>query len=221
MKISAIIINYNNDKFIEEAIRSVQKQSHPVQEIIVVDDCSTDKSIEKINGVNIPIKLIRHEKNMGPSAARNTGIKNATGEILAFLDGDDTYHKDKIKNSITYFEKYPEVGMVYTDYEVLENNNLRREFARSFDYQLLKEDCLPNSNSLIRKSVFATVGMFNESIRGAEDYEMWIRIAQKYMIIHIPEALFLYRMHGQNFTTTNASQVIKNTQGIRSAIKSS
>lgn len=225
MIITSIIINYNNEKFIADAIDSINKQTLLPNELIIVDDASTDKSTQKITEaikkLTLPVKFITHPENKGAAAARNTAINAAQGDILAFLDGDDIYYKDKIKRSLEYMIKYPKVGMVYSDYDVQENGKIHREYARSFDLMLLKDDCLPNSNSLIRKSVFQEAGLFNESLRGAEDYDMWLRIATRTQIIHIPEALFLYRMHGDNFTVKHTQEVINNTKRIRHALKSS
>lgn len=222
MNITAAIINYNNSEWISEAIASIKKQTRQPNELIIVDDCSTDQSLEKIKKelefIKIPVKVIKHEYNKGASAARNTAIKESNHPIIAFLDGDDVYYRTKIEKSMVYLEKYPAIGLVYSDYDTQENGSLRREFKYSFDMGLMKKTCLANSNSLIRKSVFDRVGLFNEDIRGAEDYDMWIRIAAAFPMIHIPEALFMYRMHGNNFTITNTQQVIENTKRLQHAI---
>lgn len=224
MNVSAIIINYNLGRFFEDAYKSLRKQTRLPDELIIVDDCSTDNSIQIIENVlskypgKFPSTVIRHDQNLGASSARNTGIQASKHEVVALLDGDDFYYKNKIEKSMNYLEKFQnQVAMVYSDYDMWDGNTPKREFKFSYDSELMMQTCLPNSDSLIAKNIFEQVGYFNPQIHGAEDYDMWMRIAKEAMVIHIPEALFCYRIHGDNFTIRQRNQVLTNTQRLLNA----
>lgn len=114
--VSVILPTYNRAHLLERAIQSVLDQTYPDFEIIVVDDASIDNTVNIIKGIiNERIRYIRHEKNKGAAAARNTGIKLAKGKYIAFQDSDDEWLRDKLEKQIKIFETVsPEVGVVYT-----------------------------------------------------------------------------------------------------------
>ena len=118
--VSVIIPTYNRAKLLPRAIKSVLNQTFKDFEVIIVDDGSTDNTEEVINEFqkhNKRIKYIRHEKNKGAAAARNTGIKIAQGEYIAFQDSDDEWLPNKLEKQMEIFESAPaEIGVVYTDY---------------------------------------------------------------------------------------------------------
>lgn len=219
--ISAVIPNYNQGQFIESAIRSLLEQTHPVDEIIVVDDGSTDKSVEIIESLqnkNLSIYLIRHPKNKGLPATRNTGIKAAKGNIIALLDADDWYYRNKIKESVKILDKYPFVGVVYSDYDVFNEshpNTYSREYKISFSVPIFRQSCIISTNSVVRKDLFVKSGYYDENIKVAEDYDLWCRSLQHYLAYHIPEPLFGYRVHAKSITSSQTRQVIENTNMIR------
>lgn len=220
--ISVIVTNYNHGEFVIDAYKSLLKQTLKPDEIIIVDDCSTDSSVEVIKNflsskkLDIETRLILRDKNGGSAAARNEGIQNAQGDIIALLDGDDIYYKDKLEKSVAILRQYPLVGMVYSDYDGwdFDNKKLEREYKPAYDQRILRQTCVANTNSVFRKATFERAGLFNEEIRGGEDYEMWIRLSQFFILYHIPESLFAYRMHGKNMTILNRDQVIANTNRI-------
>lgn len=208
--ITSVITNFNQGKFIESALNSLLGQIMLPSEIIVVDDKSTDNSVELIEKCigkytgPIPIHFVKRETNGKPGGARNSAIKIAKGDIITFLDIDDYYYKDKIQKSVEVLEKNPEVGLVYSDYDKMDlrSGKTMREFKHPYDFALLWQTCIVSTNSVIRAEVFkeGVVGLFNEKYLVAEDYEMWLRIARKYILWHIPEPLFMYRLHGENLT---------------------
>lgn len=227
MDITAIITSFNTGQYFKEAFSSIVKQTLLPKQIIIVDDASTDNTVKTIESVlaelehytnNIDIVKIFRKENGGASAARNDGIKAAKGEVIALLDGDDFFYKDKFAKSIAILEEFPLVGMVYSDFEKwdLQEGKTVREFKPAYDPRILAQTCIANTNSLFLRSVFSDqmAGLFNEELRGGEDYDMWIRISRHRLLYHIPEALFCYRMHGDNITIKNRSTVIDNTRKI-------
>src|SRR5689334_19281127 len=113
MRTSVVIPAYNYGRYLGRAIDSALAQTRPVDEIIVVDDGSTDNTREVAESFGERIIYV-YQKNKGLSAARNTGIRKATGDWVAFLDADDWWHPDKIKRQLEAASKDPEIGLVYT-----------------------------------------------------------------------------------------------------------
>ena len=213
LKVSSVICCYNNSEFVGDAIKSIQKQSYPVEEIIVVDDCSTDNSRDIIDGFakdDNRIKVIYREVNSGGvPEPRNNGIAAARNPIVSLLDADDFYYKEKIERAVKVFEEHPEVSVVYSDYDVwdIRTNSRRREFKHPYDTRVLWQASIVSTNSVVRKEIFERAGYFNNDIKFAEDYEMWLRAARMTMFYHVAEPLFCYRLHGKNITLTKQKEM--------------
>ncbi|HPP08870.1 MAG TPA: glycosyltransferase family A protein, partial [bacterium] len=114
-KVSVIVPVYNAERFIGETLRSVLCQTYKDIEVIVVDDGSTDHSVEVIKKYNDPRIMLIRQQNRGVSAARNTGIKSSNGKFIALLDHDDLWLAEKIEKQMILFEKNPDVALVYSD----------------------------------------------------------------------------------------------------------
>lgn len=214
-----VIPNYNQGKFIYDAIKSAVSQTYKNKEIIVVDDGSTDNSVDIIKNLigSYPefnnVKLLR-KQNGGTASARNFGIQHASGQFIALLDADDFYYPDKVAVSIGKMCEFNGIGVAYSDYDIenTETSNIRREIKIPFNADLLLHRCIVSTNSVIARDVFKTVGMFDESIRGMEDYEFWLRVSLRYAFCHIPFSLFRYREHGGNKTLTTPSNIWVNEE---------
>lgn len=141
MKVSLIIPIYNVSQYVERCLKSVFNQSYNDMEVIIVDDCGNDNSMEIVLNVikqyNFHnVRIVHHEHNRGLSAARNTGVQNACGEYVLFLDSDDTIPEDAVENLVKTIDKYGEVDFVIGEIKV---------FGKNIEYPLLSADCL-NSN---------------------------------------------------------------------------
>ncbi|MBL1265000.1 glycosyltransferase family 2 protein [Methylomicrobium sp. RS1] len=236
MNISAIIPAYNSAEFIADAVRSILMQTHPVLEIIVVDDGSTDATAEIVVNLPGPIKYIK-QQNQGPSAARNTGIKAAGGDWIAFLDADDQWTTDKIEKQINLLKTYPSLALIAGDMteidhedriitqSVLAKHNLLEKFQHlngkaipNALSELVTKNFIPTGTVLVNKTTLIEAGLFNQTIRFGEDLELWARIATKYPISCIPEILMLRRQHGNNATQMTAAlldDLVKVMQSIK------
>src|SRR5690606_19485343 len=197
--VSVIIPSYNRIKYIEDAIASIEKQSYRDYEIIVVDDGSTDGSFELLEEFSKAgkISLYSHanHENRGQSASINLGIMHASGSFVAILDSDDYFAPDKLAQQVSFLEKNPIFGMVYGQghavdadgrflFKVPDDNH-----AETSDPNILLLDCymaLPGG-SLIRRSVFEKVGMFEESFRAGQDHDMALRIMEEFKVAFLPE----------------------------------
>lgn len=159
----------------------------------------------------IPVILIESKKNGGRSAACNICIEETISDthIYAILDCDDIYHQEKIKKSVDAFKRNPNVAVVYSDLLVwnMAKNEKKIDYYRSFDYNILCRRNCCNNNSLVLAEAYKQAGLYDEQLIVAEDYDMWLRIAEYACFYHIPEPLFTYRISGLNESLTTKQEV--------------
>lgn len=209
-KISVIIPAYNAKRFIAEAIDSVLNQTFPAHEIIVVDDGSTDGTGEFVKErYGDKVKIIRQE-NKGVSAARNTGIREATGNILQFLDADDLLLPNKFKVQLNFWQRNPEFDLVYCDHLCFRDGEVPTTIppARPLPQGNLLEVLVDHNMSaihsiLVPQHVVEVIEGFSEDLFIAEDRDFWLHCAlQGFIFGYVPKVLVLTRRHGAN-TTAN------------------
>lgn len=233
--VAVIIATHNYGKWLLEAITSVILQDYPNKSIWICDDGSTDetaeimeslldKKIERvieegntiggdISGYIQNVKIhYRLQKQCGPSTARNRILKEAVNEaqLFAILDADDYWQPEKLSKSVAKFLEHPEIfGAVYTDnYTINEQTGITsREFRESFDYNRLLQHNMVHSGCVISKKALQTVGVYDEEMRVAEDYDLWLRIAERFMIYHIPEPLVTIRAGNHNTSNSVPHEV--------------
>ena len=216
-KVSVIIPVYNVEKYVAEAINSVLAQTYTNFEIIIIDDGSTDRSKEICQQfTDFRIKII-HQQNRGLAGARNTGIRHAQGEYLAFLDSDDLWLPEKLEKHVDHLENSLNVGVSFSRSAFIDQNGkslglyLLTEMDGEIDLHRMFCRCPVGNGStvVIRKEVFEAIRFqdnlhgsiedfyFDESFRRSEDFECWLRIAIKtnWRFEGIPEALTLYRVN--------------------------
>lgn len=185
--VSVIITTYNRKGFLYDAVVSVIQQDHKDKEIIVVDDGSTDKSFSIVK--DLPVRYI-WKPNGGISSARNTGIRLSRGDYIAFLDVDDRWLKNKLSVQLNAMIETG-YSISYTDEVWLKNNKRINQKERHRKYSgHIFERCLPlciisPSSVVIKRDVFDSVGLFDESLPVCEDYDMWLRISSRYPILFI------------------------------------
>lgn len=193
MKVSVIIPTFNRSHTVKRAINSVLEQSFPAFEVIVVDDGSTDDTVNLLAQYSNLIKVIE-QPNQGVSSARNRGIEKAKGEWIALLDSDDCWHRDKLLFQVQLLSAYDFMAC-HTDEMWIRNGiqvNPMKKHAKPEGWIYL--DCLPlccvsPSAVLLHQSVFEQVGLFDETLPACEDYDMWLRIFSRYPICLHPAKL--------------------------------
>jgi len=201
--VSVIIPTHNRAHLVGRAIQSVLDQSYQDLEIIVVDDASTDNTEEVVRSFNDKrIKYIRHKKNKGAAAARNTGIMAARSEYIAFQDSDDEWLHEKLEKQMKIFKvSSPEVGVVYTDmWKITANKRLyfhspnimpkdKTIYEQALDY---KVRYIGIQTVLMKKECFDKVGLFDEKLPRYIDLELFIRLSKYFYFYHIKEPLLNY-----------------------------
>ncbi len=195
IKISVIIPTYNRLEFLPIAIDSVLSQTYPPYEIIIVDDGSTDGTKDFIKYVyGNSLKYI-YQKNQGVSSARNTGIYVSKGDFIAFLDSDDWWNKNKLEEQVKCLLSNPYYEVCYTNEAWFMNGKRKNQHKKHQKYggeifQYTLPLCIISPSSiLLKKSIFYDIGVFDETLPVCEDYDLWIRIADKYEILFIDKLL--------------------------------
>lgn len=216
LTVSAVIALYNGETHIIDAIESILQQTQPVAEIVVVNDGSSDASIEVINkylqsnqDAKTKLRLI-DQPNNGQGAARNAGVKASSGDLIGFLDQDDSWEPTHVSEMIPFFIDNPRLGWVYTDFNEFDEQNrfIRRQFLAKQSYtppanslfgMIDKDLMMLPSASLIRREAFLSVGGFDTQFRGYEDDDLFLRLfIEGWSFDFMTSALVNYRIHPNN-----------------------
>ena len=202
--ISVVIPTYNRPDYLERLLRSIEKQTKKVNEIIIVNDCSKNreeyqKVIDKFSNLNII--YIFNSNNCGAPKCRNIGINMANYEYLALTDDDDEWEKEKIEKQFEMFENDKEIGLLYTWGKAVDDDgqciyNFKGE-GEGYDLKsLLVADFIPSSSVMVRTEVIRKVGGFDIKFPSCQDLDMWVRIiADKNKYGVIKEELLIYHKH--------------------------
>ncbi|MCS6881930.1 MAG: glycosyltransferase [Oscillochloridaceae bacterium] len=205
--VSVIIPSYNSARYIASTVESALAQTYPAVEVIVVDDGSTDATQAVLAPYRSRITIL-HQTNRGPAAARNTGLRAAAGAYLLFLDSDDLLVPTSVAAKVAFLEQHPQYGLVYSAWTQISDDGARvlGEVRPSRQGDVLaalvrREFFFFPGAALIRRTCLDTVGAFDENAYGAEDADLWIRLARAgYAFGYIDEPLFMYRYHATSIT---------------------
>lgn len=202
--VSVIIPTYNYGRFIKAAIDSALGQTHAPLEVIVVDDGSTDDTAEVVAAFGERVNYIKQE-NAGVCAARNRGVAESRGELIAFLDADDIWEPTKIAKQVVKFDD-PEVGLVHCGMRVFDSDSgetiefhLEGSEADTVENLLLWKQPLivgPGGTVMVTRRAFDDAGDFDTRAKVGEDWDFCYRVARKYKVGFVAEPLVNYRSHG-------------------------
>lgn len=218
--VSVVIPAYNYARFLPSAVESCLKQEYANFEIVVVDDGSKDNTREVMAGYGAPVRYV-YQDNAGLSAARNTGIREAKHDFVAFLDADDLLLPTHLSDSMAAFAKLPpDYALVACDDVLVDVDGrplpftvhvpvLPREVTLK---DILMRTRFSPTGAVARKEVFALCGGFDTALRSTEDRDMWIRIAARRRIWHQGRVLVEIRKHGNNMS--NNADRMKNNMSV-------
>jgi glycosyltransferase involved in cell wall biosynthesis len=205
--VSAVIPTYNYGHFVCAAVESALAQTYPHLEIVVVDDGSTDDTAARLARYGDRIRYV-YQPNQGLSAARNTGIRTATGEFVALLDSDDQWHPERLAAQVPVLAARPDAGLVAAACETgaepewkSVNPTLPGAPREITAREILVRSRFGPSGVLVRRACFEAVGDFDTSLRSAEDRDMWLRIAARFPVLMLDAPLWWYRVHGGSMST--------------------
>ncbi|MEH2258709.1 glycosyltransferase family 2 protein [Nostoc sp.] len=206
--ISVIIPAYNAERTILETIKSVLQQTFSDFELIIINDGSTDQTLELVKTIEDSRLKIFSYSNAGLSIARNRGIYHATGEFIAFLDADDLWTSDKLELQLAALQKHPEAGLAYSwtlnmseTAEIFHPGHNVVYEGNVYDKLLLSNFISNGSNPLIRKQAIESAGEFDPTLSSVEDWDYWFRVAEDWDFAVVPKPQILYRHSSKSMST--------------------
>lgn len=209
--VSIIMPSYNTAEYISDSIKSIQEQTYPYWELIIVDDCSTDNSMEVIRSFNEPrIKLLKNEKNSGAAVSRNYALREARGKWIAFLDSDDTWVPEKLEKQIRFMKEHG-YAFTFTDYRICLNGTWMPYVNTGPDVVTKKK--------MYDYCYFSTITVMYErekigliqiaNLRKNNDYAMWLQAIEKSNAYRLPECLSYYIKHEGSVSSGSKTKLIK------------
>lgn len=199
--VSAVIASYNMAQYLPQAVHSVMAQTYRNVEIQIVDDGSTDNTTEVVRQwEGDPRVRVHLQKNAGAANAKNEGMKRSRGAFIALLDADDVWKPDKLARQMPLFNRDPEIGLVYSDYERMDGEgrplppaitDMRRGWVAG---PLLVENFVAYSAVVMRRECLERSGYFDESLSMGFDYDLWLRMSAGCQFDFVPEATLRYRV---------------------------
>ncbi len=213
MRVSIVIPTYNSARFIETAIKSVLAQTYKDYEVIVVDDGSSDNTNEVVKKFKSACTYLR-QTNAGPSAARNYGTSQSSGDLIAFLDADDAWLPGKLEAQVGLLSQRPEVGLIETGYYLCDADlrpiryqppvNLR---GNALEDMLVNFKTPLTSSIVVRRYLLKQVGGFDVSLHILEDHELCLRLIQHCVFDCLDEPYVYYRVHPAS-SLTNGRMIL-------------
>ena len=206
--VSIITPSFNQAAYLEETIKSVISQDYPNIEYIVIDGGSTDGSVDVIKKYQGRIAFWVSEQDKGQTDAINKGFAKATGDILAWINSDDTYNPKAVGEAVKFLMENPDVAMVYADCDFInERGEVIGKFAsRQTDYQKLRRGYahIPQQTMFFRAKYWKELGPLDPSFYFAMDYDLWVRIAKHAPIRYLPGKTWAnFRIHTSSKTNIN------------------
>lgn len=213
--ISVVMPVHNGGRFLAPAIQSILDQTFGHFEFIIIDDASTDDSRNTILGFNDNrIKLVRNEQNLGVTRSLNKAIAHAKGRFIARHDCDDIALPTRLEKQLNYLKNNPDVACVGCNLSIINDEGEVTgvwEYPSSSElvaWKLLFNSAIAHPASMFSLEVFNSVGGYNESIKRAQDYELWSRMSKEHKLANLNETLVLYRIHENAISQSKAEEQI-------------
>ncbi len=229
-RVSVLLTCYNHIRYLPDAWQSVMDQTYTDWEIIAIDDGSKDGTREWLSERQSDANVILNEANLGTYGSLNRALSEARGDFIAILNDDDVWAPRKLEAQLELLANHPEVGLVHTEGWFIDGaGNKREDSPLGFEFPrfetgdllapLLYQNKIIASAALVRRDCFDKVGNFNEKYFGSGDWEMWLRIAERWPLGCVPEPLTFYRVHGEN-ASHKLERIWKDDQMLREWIAS-
>ena len=228
--VSVIIPAHNAERHLAQAIDSVLAQTYQDFEILLVDDGSTDNTLQVAERYREQVRIYTQEQ-CGPSAARNAGLRKAQGKFVAFLDADDILLPEKLSRQVGFLKTYPQIDVVYSNgygfYTTADGKEFQQTFSALGFLQtnlgvpevslplLAIQNAFPIHAALSRRQAILDVGGFDETLLGREDWDLWLRVAESYRFAYLDGYVALYRLGTGGVT----GQIAQQRQAVRRICK--
>lgn len=224
MRVSIVISTHNLESVVDETLEAALAQTHPSCEVVVVDDGSTDRTREVLGRYRDRVRLVLQENFGGPSRPRNVGVRESTGDLVAFCDGDDVLRPDAIAAAVEIFQNHPDIDVVWANLEYRRDSDgaslglwtdryekfrsaveptsspsVYRMSAESAYEWLIRGLHLGLSSVVVRRTALDRVGPFDEQLRNGDDRDMWLRLARTgHVFAYRDQVAFMYRIRAES-----------------------
>jgi glycosyltransferase involved in cell wall biosynthesis len=220
-----VIPAYNAADTIAATIESVLAQTYRPVEVLAIDDGSTDQTWEIIRSYGDRVRAFQ-QANAGPAAARNTGLRESKGELIAFLDADDRWFPEKLSIQWQALLQQPSVGLVHSDvifFDVQtdrqwQSNVGRHRFVGKCTRQLMLENRILASSVLVRRKYLNRSGEFDEQFKGVEDYDLWLRLSLCCEFAYVDRPLVWYRQHAESLSANSTAMRMGELKVVQKAL---
>jgi glycosyltransferase involved in cell wall biosynthesis len=228
--VSVILPSFNYAQYLPLAVQSVLSQTYSDLELIIIDDCSSDRSreiTEECKRLDDRVVTIFHEKNQGLACTRNTGLRASTGKFIALCDADDIWLPNKLKIQLEHFHDNDQVGIVHSEASIIDGSGSQtgQLFSSLFHLKtqvasgnLFGELCGRNflcvPSVILRREALEYAGGFDESLRSLEDWVCWTMVSRKYLFEYVEEPLVQYRMHGASLSHNSKGMAANRVKAI-------
>lgn len=229
MRATVVIPTYNVGRYIRITLDSVLQDASDDIEVLVIDDGSSDDTLAKVQGYGPRVRWF-HQSNQGAAAARNKGIELSTGEIVFFLDSDDVVFPGRFASSLAVFAGAPQIGMVFTNlvhidhegavlnHDVLDGYMAMRKMAAAeqgwhvipkeqMRLHLVGSNFISTSGVAVPRRVLAEIGGFRPDYYCGEDWDLWMRVAERYDVAYVPRKTHAYRLHPTMTSSSNPERI--------------
>lgn len=215
--VSIVLPVYNGEKYLAEAITSILKQTYKNWELIIVNDCSTDNSLDIAEHFQLQdkrIRIISNRRNLQIARSLNKGMKSAKGQYLAWTSDDNMYKPNALKVMLEYLTHNPQVDFVYSALDIIDENNqlIRTVFPDTIEKIYLR--CVVGFCFLYKRIIPEKIGGYNSSWSLVQDYEYWIRCSRYFNMVPIYENLYIYRRHPLALTHQKKPQLTKEHENL-------
>lgn len=220
-KLSVVMPVFNGEPFLKDAVESILKQSFKKYEFIIINDGSTDNTVDIIKSYKDGrIKLIENRNNLGIAKCLNIGFELSKGDYIARMDADEISNSERFEKQLAFLEKNKEVGVCGTLTKTL-GKKIEKIWMYPLDHERIKANllfhcCLVHSSVMIRSSIIEDKNIFySESCPHAEDYELWVRLSRITKIANLGEVLTRYRIHNKSIGAMHSTVQKKTANQIR------
>lgn len=226
-RVSVVMAVWNGARYLEKAVQSILTQTFTDFEFVIIDDGSTDSTPEKLQRYRAADRRIRvyHQENAGLTRSLNRGFALAQGEYLARMDCDDIAFLDRFERQVEFLDRHPQVALVGSS--VVRIDESGREIKRSdcptshaeIVRALADYNCFTHSTVMLQKDKLTAVGGYREAYRHAEDYDLWVRLAERYELANLAEPLLYYRVYANQISVRHLEEQIVSVVGARAAAR--
>lgn len=212
-RVSVIMSVYNGTQYLCDAVQSILDQTYGDFEFLIIDDASTDSSLDILRKFNDPrIRIIVNKKNIGLTKSLNVGIAQARGKYIARMDADDISQPNRFEKQVYYLDTYPEIAVVGTCAEMIDDNSksigLLSYRAEPTMIDLQESNQVIHGSIMARKDVLESMGGYPSHYKMCQDYALFLKIVQKYTIHNLQEILYRIRIHASSVTQMNIEKSI-------------